>query len=536
MRNRIRAACMERLIDAPESEVEHWLGLVRDLDAARISTIHSFCGSLLRAHAVEAGIDPCFRVLDQPQADTLLYELTDRELRRRLAEREEFVLDLVVQFGLGGLREMVRQLLARRQEIDWPQWRVETPAGLAARWETYWRNDTLPRAAQRIARLPAAATILRILRDSPPSHPLMRERAAVLLELLPALDKLARSGEEKGDSPHLCEAPSGRAPAEGWSRQMGTVPFFQRLAAIRENARVQGGGGKKAWPSDAVYEAFRTAAEQLREEVKEVESRAAFEPEAAHGVAETGLRLLAVADGVAAAYHEEKRLLAAMDFTDLLTAARDLLTGPQGDELRKRLAAQTRLLLVDEFQDTDPLQVALVKALCDGRFTDGKLFFVGDKKQSIYRFRGADPHVFRQLRQEIPAAGRLPLSLNFRSQPAVLEFVNALFAEEFGGTDNDAGEGYEPLRAFRTQVGPRPAVEFLWAVEPEEEAAGAGEDAAPEIPASERQRRLEADWIARRLRAMLDSGEKIVWEKPEDGQEAAARAVRPGDIALLFAP
>ena len=54
-----------------------------------------------------------------------------------------------------------------------------------------------------------------------------------------------------------------------------------------------------------------------------------------------------------------------------------------------------RLLLVDEFQDTDPLQVELVKALCDDGLLRGKLFFVGDYKQSIYRFRGADPHVFR---------------------------------------------------------------------------------------------------------------------------------------------
>ena len=103
------------------------------------------------------------------------------------------------------------------------------------------------------------------------------------------------------------------------------------------------------------------------------------------------------------------------------------------------LAAQTRLLLVDEFQDTDPLQVELVRALCDGRVADGKLFFVGDYKQSIYRFRGADPHVFRRLRDEIPAHGRLPLTLNFRSQPAVIEFVNALFCQEMGPEYEAAG-------------------------------------------------------------------------------------------------
>ena len=80
-----------------------------------------------------------------------------------------------------------------------------------------------------------------------------------------------------------------------------------------------------------------------------------------------------------------------LDFNDLLIRARDLLVGPERGGLRKRLAAQIRLLLVDEFQDTDPLQVEMVKSLCDNEHLRGKLFFVGDYKQSIYRFRGAEP-------------------------------------------------------------------------------------------------------------------------------------------------
>ena len=127
---------------------------------------------------------------------------------------------------------------------------------------------------------------------------------------------------------------------------------------------------------------------------------------------------------------------------------------------------------MDEFQDTDPLQVELVRALCDGCVADGKLFFVGDYKQSIYRFRGADPHVFRQLRDEIPPEGQLPLTRNFRSQPAVIDFVNCLFAGEMGPQ-------YEPLEAHRPQLGPSPAVGFLWAMEPEESDDGSDAVARP---------------------------------------------------------
>ena len=526
MRERIRGACTRRLLDAPEDQVEHWLRTIRELDGARISTIHSFCGSLLRSHAVEARLDPQFRVLDQAETETLLYELIDAELRERLGRREEAILDLVVQFGLTALGEMIRRLLAQRQEIDWAAWRGTTPEALAARWFDFWRSETLPRVLGQISRSPAAARMLGMVREQMPANPVMRQRCELLVERLPRL-------------------PSEADPARA-------------LAEIREAAQVQGGGGKKAWPREEIYEAFRDDAQTLRKEIDKVQRQLAFDPQACRPAAEAALRVLSVADGVAVAFDNEKQRLAALDFNDLLIRARDLLAGPSHAELRRRLASQTRLLLVDEFQDTDPLQVELVKALCDGRFADGKLFFVGDYKQSIYRFRGADPHVFRRLREEISVEGRLPLLLNFRSQPAVLDFINALFCEELG-------PDYEPLRPHRQQVGPVPAVEFLWAVEPEADGSDSGgtvglpnrdpgtagqaghhaergrgtlmgtqaaDDGGSE---SERHRRREADWIARRIRNMLDSGEKLVWdqEAAKAGQPAA-RAVRPGDVALLF--
>ena len=318
------------------------------------------------------------------------------------------------------------------------------------------------------------------------------------------------------------------------------------LGELRDATIVQGGGGKKAWSSEQIYEEYSAAAKTLRATIDKVSELATFNPKDALPAAEASLALLDVARGLSAAYQERKQQLAALDFDDLLIAARDLLTGPARAELRQRLAAQTKLLLVDEFQDTDPLQVELVRALCDGHVTDGTLFFVGDYKQSIYRFRGADPHVFRRLRDEVPAAGRLPLTRNFRSQPAVIEFVNRLFVREMGAE-------YEPLEAHRTQLGQTPAVEFIWAIEPEENdlpspfgRGGGGEDggndAESEGSPAERNRRREARWIARRIRAMLDSGEKLVWDKdaalipgPSPGSRGeSVRAVRPGDITLLF--
>jgi ATP-dependent helicase/nuclease subunit A len=572
MRDRIRRACRERLEQCPEHEADYWLGLVREMDSARISTIHSFCGSLLRAHAVEAELDPRFRVLDAAQAATLLFELTDDVLRSRLGERDEATLTLVTRYSFDRLRAMIAELLAARQEIDWRMWQRETPEGLVSRWQDFWSRDTLPRLLCQVAESADAKTLLDLAGRYPPNHPVMRERCDKLRELLP----------------RLCGA--GVSPA---SETAGETPALQELlAAIRENAKVQGGGTKKHWATEEVYEQFKEAAKRLRDRIDKLQPQVQFDPLAARPAAELSLQAIGLAADVAGQYDRRKSELGMLDFDDLLIRARDLLVGrgteevaeetprrPSDEnsaafaerkatitqtppspsaELRKRLAGQLRLLLVDEFQDTDPLQVELVKALCDNEYLHGKLFFVGDYKQSIYRFRGADPAVFRQLRDEIPPAGRMPLSVNFRSRPAILDFVNTLFCEEMG-------EDYEPLQSPREEPGVGAAVEFLWAVGSGQSAVGSGEwavgsgeggrsqsaidnqqssIASPLSPLTsplddmgrrERLLRIEADWIARRIRNMLEAaereeGEKIIWDK----EAGALRAVRPGDFALLF--
>ena len=167
MRDRIRAACRRRLLEVPDGQVDYWLALIRELDSARISTIHSFCGALLRSHAVEAALDPQFRVLEQVQADTLLHELIDDELRNRLIEKDEAVIDLVVDFGLESLRGMVATLLGRRHQIDWAQWQGVTPEQLVSR----------------------CANGLRFVRSPPPQHRQADQRGSVRAD--PVFGRLA---------------------------------------------------------------------------------------------------------------------------------------------------------------------------------------------------------------------------------------------------------------------------------------------------------------------------------------------------------
>ncbi|HEY7380873.1 MAG TPA: UvrD-helicase domain-containing protein [Gaiella sp.] len=199
----------------------------------------------------------------------------------------------------------------------------------------------------------------------------------------------------------------------------------------------------------------------------------------------------------AAAYAEAKRRESVVDFEDLQLAGRDLLRGMQE---RDEEALRFRLVMVDEFQDTNHLQCELVDLVSrHGESLETERFFVGDEFQSIYGFRHADVEVFRERRDQ--AANLLALRQNYRSRPEVLAAVNHLFAEAFGGE-------FQPLAAtgeFPDPVFGHP-VELLVT------------DKASFRDTGEHWRRGEARHVARRVRELVDAG-----------------AASPGEIVLLFA-
>jgi len=483
MRARIRAKCFQRLVESDAEQASHWAQLLRFLDSARISTIHAFCASLLRNLAVEARLDPQFGVLEQAQSETVLSEAIDDELRQRVAEQDPAAIELAVRFDLRILSEMLFQLVSEVSPERLEAWTDVPVEQQVARWQAFHADRVVPSAARHVADSGRARTVLRLIAKHPLSNPTMRERCATLAERLPAVGRV---------------------------RQLAALR--SELEALKDVSRVQGGGKASEWPGIDVKNAFTKALAGLRDQLQKALDEIDFDPASACEAAELSGPLLMLAGAVSRRYEERKRELNALDFGDLLSRARQLLVHPDHEALRKRVSAQIRMLLVDEFQDTDPVQVDLVKALCGEEIDRGKLFFVGDHKQSIYRFRGAKPHVFRQLRERAPQAGRQSLTRNFRSQGAILDFVNALFRDEMG-------DDYQPLRAARPQQTPLPAVEFLWA--PND--SGHKENL-------EQRRQREANWIARRIRALLDAGDPIV----VDETTGELRAARLGDIAILF--
>jgi ATP-dependent helicase/nuclease subunit A len=489
MRERIRKQCLDKLRSVPPGEAEHWLGIVRSLDSARISTIHAFCSSLLRAHAVDAAIDPKFTLLDETLSGSFLQQSIEGGLHRQLAADDSDAAELVFEFGLNRMQALLANLISQRYRIEPADWERLTGRELAVMWDHRWHKEVVPRLQREAAESAVVCTTIELLRRHVPRNAVMRERCEILLAQLP---QLAADGDPR-----------------------------ERLETIRSNARVQGGGTKKDWEHEDVYAEVKDALADVRALIERLQKQLEYDPEHLIRGAEIALCALRAAVRVGAHYDEQKREAGLVDFDDLLLLARNLLR--DHEDVRRRVSAGIALLMVDEFQDTDPIQDDIVRMLCGDRLLTGRLFVVGDAKQSIYRFRRAEPRVFHRLREEIADEGRLPLTTNFRSQPEILNFVNAVF-------DGALGDSYEPLKSFDKQETEPPVIEFMFATAPADE-AGTGEES--DQSAATRRRR-EGDWIARRLAQLLADGVPRVRERDEQTGEPRLRAVRRKDIVILF--
>jgi ATP-dependent exoDNAse (exonuclease V) beta subunit len=357
-------------------ERPRWDRARRDLLGAQISTIHAFCARVVRENPLESGIDPRAVVLDEHESRAYLEGVVEEELTVRVRAGDRAARDLVQRSGLrtgreGGAVGLCLRFLGRLAVIGRDgAWLVEATA----------RQETLRPDA--VAKMQAAA-----------------QRIDAKLS-----KRLQEGGAKKGWAP-LREA---WPECQAMLARVGPATTAEELTALADliaGARL--GSEVKA---DLVREGGRLGG-VLAEE---------------HGFlaalpTEAGLAHLVA--GVAEAVAGRKRADGVLTFDDLIAETRNLLEQHSG--VLARYARRFRAVLVDEFQDTDAVQAGVIQRLVSGA-PDIALFVVGDEKQSIYRFRGADVTVFAQVKNALGT--ELPLGTNFRSQPAVLEFVNALAA------------------------------------------------------------------------------------------------------------
>ncbi|MEP7354286.1 MAG: UvrD-helicase domain-containing protein, partial [Acidobacteriota bacterium] len=225
-------------------------------------------------------------------------------------------------------------------------------------------------------------------------------------------------------------------------------------------------------------------------------------------------------------YNDRKQRQGKLDFVDLLILARNLIVGQQ--PVRAYLQRRFSHLFIDEFQDTDPLQaeILLLLAANDSQETDwrnvtpvpGKLFLVGDPKQSIYKFRRADIALYRQIREDLQArgVGHVSLTQSFRSVPNIQGFVNAAFEQEMTG---EGHADYAPLEQSRKATPGQPSVIAL------------------PVPKPYRTR-LSKDAVNQSLPEAIAAF--IAWLVNDSGwthrpkADAPAEPIRARDIAVLF--
>ncbi len=406
---------------------------------ASISTIDAFCAQVLRSSAQDYGYAPTFEVDDE--ASRKLAE--EEALRWLLARREDPV--LAELFARLGFETTWKALFAeaaysfagpaRRPEHDIQAMPGRAKASLEAARARAWAGLAATVEAARAALAEGEAHTAK-----------GKAATAAFLGLAALLDGL------EGKAPEA-PGPEVRALAELNQAAYGKSPVEQ---ALKEAAK-----------------AARAGAERL------------LQLEAAARTAPFEASVLAELAAFAEAYRRAKTEAGIMGFRDVATCAVDLLS--RRTELRAWYKARYRYIMVDEFQDDDEVQKELLYLLAEdprlakpgipgpADLAPDKLFFVGDDKQSIYRFRGADVAVFNRLGRELappvvetgarPAGGdqaSLRLRTNYRSEPGLLAFFNSLFARVFAGATEDYEARFSEALARAASPGVSPQLRLLW--------------------------------------------------------------------------
>ena len=493
--NELRIALPEGLSSAQR---DHLQLASETLDEITCSTIHGFCQHLIKPYPVAADIDPGAAIMDRDQSDMTFDEVVDTWLRAELDQEDESLLGDLVWKDRDETLKLIRTILKHLRKHR--ELRVATPADF----------PPLVRAAcQETDRF---SEFLRSLGAEEPE-------TAALASGLAQLARHAhgdRHGDRHADFSYflrflVAERDAGLFTQSGTFRVYRNKTKWANAAAAAGFSRAEGGRwsdtAKDLYDAccEAWTEVFRTATSQVLAGVLEA-VRPALD-----------------------AYRDYKRSTAQLDFDDLIYSARELLR--ENEDVRKALGKRYWHLLVDEFQDTDPMQTEIFWRLCGDpadeapdadwsgfQIRPGALFLVGDPKQAIYRFRGADVAAYMRARDALIAQDPetlLHISTNFRSRAPILEYVNERFEAPLSASEGQPG--FTALDAFHEAPEGWPCVATLDVeVEPDEHG---------KTPV-EAQRDAEAKAVAE-LCARLIGSEYLA---ESDGQP---KVCKPGDIALL---
>lgn len=459
----------------------------------RIQTIHSFCAALLRRFPLEAGVSPAFQEIDDRSAALLQAEILDEIA----LGPEAPVLQGLLAWSSGEVADVVKRVLTLRADFEMAPADLRAALGLSPALdeagilhrafdgsEADLIDALLPCLAQGKKTDTALAEVLRGLVPFQPSFSSMETLEGVLL--------------------------TGGSAKEPFTPKIGTVPTKALLP-----------------PEDPLRLALHALMERLAEARPDrLALQLLHKTEALHRFARVFLRHYAAA----------KDARGWLDFDDLIVLATRLLTDPSLSAwVLYRLDGGISHVLVDEAQDTSPAQWRLIQLLT-AEFTAGEglhkdrrtLFVVGDKKQSIYSFQGADVQAFDGMRDRFARAfaeagsalNERPLLHSFRSSPAILRLVDHVF---IGDRQAAVGGAMEHI-AFRETL---PGRIDIWPPVPDADKTGPGDwfDTTEKLGTDSAEVTL-ASLIANEIRAMIDQGVQIT-------DKGEVRPVHEGDFLIL---
>ncbi len=486
----------------------------RVLDAPgglKIMTIHAFCDRVLRRFPLEAGAPPSFSVLTEAEQRAALGEAINAVLHEAAKAPESrlgnALMTAIAYAGEDRFHDLLANLIGRRDEI----------AALAREQEDGDTSQGVERALRAALGVSRADSL----------DGLIAKQAALGPDTLiaRAVAALREGGKTDNTLADYLDGTRGQPDAVR-AKTLAKVLLTEKGEARADSRFI----------TKAVREAHPGLAEELcraRDEFAALECR-----RRALQVAIATAALIGIGDAVTQRYEDAKTQRGALDFDGLIAKTAALFQRSDAAAwVLFRLDANLNHILVDEAQDTSPRQWALIRALT-AEFFAGEgvedrhrtLFAVGDEKQSIYGFQGAEPRQFAETGRDYAVRARaaderwrdVPLALSFRSTRAVLEAVDLVFADRgrMPGLTADA----KPIRHFAHRDGEAGLVE-IWPVEKAEE-----HEPVPSFePFSEKAAALPpatslANRIARQIRHWLDSAERL---------GSRNRPLRAGDILIL---
>jgi ATP-dependent helicase/nuclease subunit A len=387
MRARVRGEIDEILRASTGDLRQRWLRHKRALESAVITTIHGFCSRLLREFPVEAELDPQFVLLEEHQAVMMLDAVVEETLTEAIQHGNEKIVQMTQGVGRGALAAALVELYQKHRGEGLAIADLESlTAANHARAADYATT-----AKQLDAAMNDLISARRLTKQT-------EERRAKAAQEWPALRAILSQPPAVQTIAAYCQAIEDfweTRPRKGTHPAL--PPVDELLWGIDPKKEEPYRGKLPSLGFDLLAKDYALALLKL---LREIDRR----------------------------LETEKDRLSVLDFDDLQLRALKLL---ERSDVLARVTDRYRFFLVDEFQDTNGLQRELMTRL--GLVTGANLFIVGDRKQSIYGFRGADVDVFREMSEAIETAGgaQRPLDLNFRSQKPLIDAFNFLFARIF---------------------------------------------------------------------------------------------------------